>query len=242
MSASPPAAGADEASVTAALADVARYGGFFALTVGGPAEGWHPVGASYARGFADLARAVAERHRAPEPRVGLSIAHLGHVARLWSPALACTVVHGIVPDLTALQRSDDGPALRLPRAAGWHAAALPDPAGALAGQVHAHLRAFAAGPHPRIAHRLLDGNAASALAEAARALLAAHPGLRDALAALTADLLGRPPLTGTGRLTGANLAFRRRSCCLYYRAPAGRPCGDCCLTAPHDTARAGDGT
>jgi|GEM_PF-1837329 hypothetical protein len=44
-----------------------------------------------------------------------------------------------------------------------------------------------------------------------------------------ATLLGTGRLRGTGQLTGTGLAFRRRSCCLYYRLPGGGLCGDCCL-------------
>jgi hypothetical protein len=38
-------------------------------------------------------------------------------------------------------------------------------------------------------------------------------------------------LAGSGvvTLTGDRLAFRRRSCCLYYRLPGGGYCGDCPL-------------
>ncbi|CAM5654806.1 (2Fe-2S)-binding protein [Streptomyces hirsutus] len=153
-------------SVTAALHDVATLGGFFVLHVGGRDQGWHPLGHSYARGFTDLADAVARRHDTREPRIDVSIAHLGHAARLWSPALACVLLHGIVPDLSGLQRADEGPALRLPRPSGRHADRLPDPAGALYEQVMNHLRTLAAGLRVKIAPRLLDGNAASALAGA----------------------------------------------------------------------------
>ncbi|AEW98462.1 (2Fe-2S)-binding protein [Streptantibioticus cattleyicolor] len=222
-----PAAPAD--AVAAALADVASLGGFFALTVGGPDEGWHPVRHSYADGFADLAGAVAERHGTHEARVGVSIAQLGHAARLWSPVLGCAVLHGIVPDTGGLQRADDAPALRLPRPAGWYAGRLPDAAAAIRDQVMPHLRALAAGLRTKVAPRLLAGNAASALVEAARTLLAARPALRAPLTAVTTALLDAGDLAGTGHVTGPDLAFRRRSCCLYYRAPAGAMCGDCCL-------------
>jgi predicted lysophospholipase L1 biosynthesis ABC-type transport system permease subunit len=99
------AARASTASVTAALHDVAGLGGFFAIQVGGRDDGRHPIARSCAAGFTDLAEAVARRHRASEPRVDVSIAQLGHAARLWSPALACVVLHGIVLDLEGLQRA-----------------------------------------------------------------------------------------------------------------------------------------
>ncbi|MFE2048592.1 (2Fe-2S)-binding protein [Streptomyces sp. NPDC059459] len=224
------AARASTASVTAALHDVAGLGGFFALRVGGEDDGWHPLARSYAAGFTDLAAAVARRHRTREPRVDVSIAQLGHAARLWSPALACAVLHGIVLDLDGLQRADDGPALRVPRPAGRYVDRVEgDPVRALYEQVTGHLSALADGLRVKVAPRLLDGNSASALAGAAQALLALRPAVRGPLTDLTAALLDTGRLAGTGVLTGPDLAFRRRSCCLYYRAPAGSKCGDCGL-------------
>ncbi|QEU83690.1 (2Fe-2S)-binding protein [Streptomyces viridosporus] len=225
---------ASAASVTAALRDVAGLGGFFALQLGGRDDGWHPVARSYAAGFTDLAEAVARRHRTQEPRVDVSIAQLGHAARLWSPALACVVLHGIVPDLEGLQRADDGPALRLPRPAGWHVDRLDDrlddgAVHALYQQVTRHLSALADGLRVKVAPRLLDGNSASALVGAAHALLALRPAVRGPLTDLTTALLNTGRLAGTGVLTGPDLAFRRLSCCLYYRAPNGSKCGDCGL-------------
>ncbi|MER7780039.1 (2Fe-2S)-binding protein [Streptomyces sp. NPDC096191] len=221
---------ASSASVTAALHDVAGLGGFFALHVGGRDDGWHPIAHSYTAGFTDLAEAVARRHRTQESRVGVSIAQLGHAARLWSPALACVVLHGIVPDLEGLQRADDGPALRVPRPAGWYADRLDDGgARALYRQVTRHLSALADGLRVKVAPRLLDGNSASALGGAAHALFAFRPAVRGPLTDLTTALLDTGRLAGTGVLTGPDLAFRRRSCCLYYRAPDGSKCGDCGL-------------
>ncbi|MFH9900620.1 (2Fe-2S)-binding protein [Streptomyces althioticus] len=221
---------ASTASVAAALHDVASLGGFFVLQVGGPDDGWHSLARSYAAGFTDLAEAVARRHRTPEPRIDVSIAQLGHAARLWSPALACVVLHGIVPDLEGLQRADDGPALRVPRPAGWYADRLDDTsARALYRQVTGHLSALGEGLRVKVAPRLLDGNSASALAGAAHALLALRPAVRGPLTDLTTELLDTGRLAGTGVLTGPDLTFRRRSCCLYYRAPNGSKCGDCGL-------------
>ncbi|MEV0011224.1 (2Fe-2S)-binding protein [Streptomyces sp. NPDC047973] len=221
---------ASAADVTVALREAADIGGFFVLHTGGRDDGWHPAAHSYEAGFADLAEAVARRHRTTEPRVDVSIAHLGHAARLWSPALACFVLHGIVLDLEGLQRSDDGPSLRVPRPGGWYVERLGDSApGALYTQVTHHLLALADGLEVKVAPRLLDGNSASALAGAAHALLRARPAVRSQLTDLTAVLLETGRLEGTGVITGPGLEFRRRSCCLYYRAPAGSKCGDCVL-------------
>ncbi|MFE1611350.1 (2Fe-2S)-binding protein [Streptomyces albidoflavus] len=191
----PDAARAPAGAVADALSEVARLGGFFVVRVGGPDRGWQPLARSSAS-ITDLAEAVARRHRTDEPRVGVSIAQLGHAARLWSPVLATAVRHGIVLDLDGLQRADDGPALRLPRAAGWYADALGDLAApALYAQVTRQLRALAEGLRVKVAPRLLDTG---------------H-------------------LRGTGATTGPGLGFRRRSCCLYHRAPNGTKCGDCGL-------------
>ncbi|WP_199808608.1 (2Fe-2S)-binding protein, partial [Streptomyces sp. NRRL S-146] len=54
--------------------------------------------------------------------------------------------------------------------------------------------------------------------------------IRDRARSLAAELLAHPLLTGAGTLDGT--AFRRRSCCLYYRVPGGGVCGDCCFTRP----------
>ncbi|MFF5532484.1 (2Fe-2S)-binding protein [Streptomyces cinerochromogenes] len=181
---------------------------------------------------------VAERLRTAEPRVAASLAHQGLAARLWSVALGCAVLYGRLPDLD-------------PRLLHWDARAaapddlwltglrpLPGDAATLAAAVlHAHLEPLASTLHARygVAAGLLRGNAGSALAATARELgrwSRAH-GRTDVAArtrALTAELFAHPLLNTTGTRTGT--AFRRRSCCLYYRVPGGGLCGDCCLTRP----------
>ncbi|GAB3108496.1 (2Fe-2S)-binding protein [Streptomyces calidiresistens] len=221
---------APPATVAAALADVATLGGFFAPVVAGPDDGWHPVAESYAAGSADLVADNARRYGTTEPRVAASVVQLGHAARLWSPLLACAVVHGVVPDPADLQRADDGPALRFPTPVGWWARDRGETAALLYRLVvEERLTAMAAGLRVRIAPRLLIGNAASALVEAGRALVAARPGTREAAGDLVARLLATGALVGTGEITDSALSFRRRSCCLFYRVPPGDRCGDCSL-------------
>ncbi|WP_203881128.1 (2Fe-2S)-binding protein [Planotetraspora kaengkrachanensis] len=43
------------------------------------------------------------------------------------------------------------------------------------------------------------------------------------------SLLDTGDLRDTGVVMGPDLQFRRRSCCLYYRVPGARRCGDCSL-------------
>ncbi|WP_419999727.1 (2Fe-2S)-binding protein [Streptomyces boninensis] len=221
---------ADRAAAAEALADIASLGPFFTVVVGGAAEGWHPVADTYRRGFTDLVERTAARYETGELRVGASIVQLGHAARLWSPVLGCAVVHGIVPDLTGLQRADNGPALRLPTAAGFPAATGPELAAQLYDVVlRQHLDPLAAGLRVKVAPRLLAGNAASALVGSAQALLASRPDLRTPVTALTTELLNTGQLRGTGDLRPYDLRFKRRSCCLFYRTPGGGKCGDCSL-------------
>lgn len=214
--------------IAADLAEISTYGGFFALTVGGDPAGWHPVTQSYATGCADLIEATIRRYGTADPRIGASLVHLGHAARLWSPVLACALAHGVIPDLTNLQRADDGARLRLPEPIGVPVeSASPD----LLYQVvvQEHLDRLAAGLRVGLAPGLLYGNVASALVGTSRQLMLARPDLRVTIARATSALLDIGNLAGTGVITSANLDFRRNSCCLYYRIPGGGTCGDCAL-------------
>ncbi len=216
-------------------------GGFFVLRT--PADGPRagtPLARAYGDGDAlDLrVRHVAGALRTGEDRVAASVAQQGLAARLWSVTLGCAALYEAVPDLDPELLHWD------PRASApgdlWLGEARVRPADAetvAAVVLHGHLEPLAAalGRRHRVARGLLWGNAGSALAAAARRLgqwAHAH-GRADAAArtrALTAGLLAHPLLAGTGTLSGT--AFRRHSCCLYYRVPGGGLCGDCCLTRP----------
>ncbi|CRZ19128.1 (2Fe-2S)-binding protein [Mycolicibacterium neworleansense] len=211
------------------LSEIALYGGFFAITVGGDPAGWVPVQRCYGGGCADLVSATAQRCGTTDLRIGASLVQFSHASRLWSPLLACALRYGVLPDLTDLQRHAGSTELRLPVPVG----APVD--GALPPQLYRrvvseHLEPLAAGLRVKIAPRLLYGNAAAALVAAAHELARVRPELRDDVVAVTESLLGTGDLAGTGDLTG--LTFRRRSCCLYYRVPGGSNCGDCSLTRP----------
>jgi FhuF 2Fe-2S C-terminal domain len=221
--------------VRAALAVAARVGPFFQLEVRDdePDPGWRPVAELYRDGLEGLVASTARQLGTDETRVAASILHQGFAARLWSPALACALLAGVVPDLTSLVVSTS-PSLRL---------GLADPAGRRAGSAaeRAELTAaVVAGPLARLASALpvslasglLRGNSASAMAGALGVLARSRPDVGESAAALAASLLRTPGLAGGGALTGSDLAFRRRSCCLFYRVPNGGLCGDCCFDSP----------
>jgi hypothetical protein len=229
------------------LAALRPLGGFFALRTTGTSDPPPPaLSHVYENRPSDLYRnpmtfrveKVADTLRAPESRIAASVAQQGLAARLWSVALGCAALYDRIPDLDPrlLRWDPDGGA---PDDL-WLSAVrqLPADASTLADAVlHAHLRPLNELLHARyrVATGLLWGNAASALAGAARQLdgWARTHGRTDAAARareLTAELLAHPLLAGTGTLTGT--AFRRRSCCLYYRVPGGGVCGDCCFPLP----------
>ncbi|WP_053662186.1 (2Fe-2S)-binding protein [Streptomyces sp. MMG1121] len=231
------------------LAALRPLGGFFVLRTEGAAA---PVSASlatlaesYATPLPDGPRdalavrvdLVAERLRAPESRVAASIAQQGLAARLWSAALGCAVLYGRLPDLA-------------PRLLRWDPLAgapddlwltevrlLPGEPDLAARVLQGHLVPLGETLTARygVASGLLWGNAGSALAGAARELdrwarTHGRTDLAGRARALTDGLFAHPLLRTTGTRTGT--AFRRRSCCLYYRVPGGGLCGDCCFTRP----------
>lgn len=226
----------DIRDISVELAEISSYQGFFALTVGGDAAGWHPVKQSYADGCADLIDLTARRYHTPDLRIGASLVHLGHATRLWSPVLACALGHGVVPDLEDLQRADDGAQLRLPQPVG-KAVGAPSADVLYRLVVQEHMEPLAAGLRVKLAPALLAGNVASALVGASRALLAARPALRGPTVAITSALLDTGVLAGSGVLSGPQPGFRRRSCCLLYRAPGGSVCDDCVFRTAARSAR-----
>ncbi|MGW6903259.1 (2Fe-2S)-binding protein [Streptomyces sp. NPDC054940] len=232
-------------------------GGFFVLRT--PEEALRPLptlAQAYAEPSTDpqgdplglRVRKVANALRAPELRIAASVAQQGLAARLWSVTLGCAALYGRIPDLDPrlLHWDPDGSApddLWITEVRSLPA----DPATLADVVLHGHLEPLTAALHTRyrVASGLLWGNAGSALAGAARQLDQwARAGGRTDTAerarALTAELFTHPLLAGTGTRTGT--AFRRRSCCLYYRVPGGGVCGDCCFTrAPRSSPRAPSG-
>ncbi|MEV7687582.1 (2Fe-2S)-binding protein [Streptomyces bungoensis] len=233
------------------LAALRPLGGFFVLRTAAAPAGPPPGAAQalaevYAAGARDVhgdaltarVATVGERLGSGEPRVAASIGHLGLAARLWSVALACAALYGRLPDLDPrLLRWD--PAATAPDDL-WLTAVRPRPgdAATLADIVlHRHLVPLGETLRARhgVAPGLLWGNAASALAGAGRELDrwargAGRGDVTERARALTDGLFAHPLLRTAGTRSGT--AFRRRSCCLYYRVPGGGVCGDCCFTRP----------
>ncbi|WP_241968617.1 (2Fe-2S)-binding protein [Streptomyces sp. ICBB 8177] len=228
-------------------ARVAVLGPFFAFGVhparSAAPDAWRVLADLFESGsgvFAERVAAVraflaAGGRRAPkevEERVAASVTHLGLVSRLLSPVLGCAAVLGRVPALDPERvrwRSELGGAfpLSLPEDALGSGEDVP-----LSTVVDGVLRPLEAAALPlSVSPHILRGNAASALDGAARA--AAHSGSPDAgrVRAAASELLDDPYLAGA--FSGEGRAFRRRSCCLIYRAApdgAGGLCGDCALT------------
>ncbi|MGW2813216.1 (2Fe-2S)-binding protein [Streptomyces sp. NPDC001415] len=226
------------------LAEVSSVGGFFALRLGNGAHPYVPLASlyagetSYAGQAAPLAAridTVAARLRAPERRVAASIAHLGLAARLWSIALGPAALHGVLPDLAPDRLYWDGgrtspdDLLLAPGGKSREATAERVAESVLDG--HLAPLAEAVRRDTPVSYGLLRGNAGSALAGAVRELhgwarKSGRPEVGDRALALGAELFTHPDLAGTGTLLPGP-AFRRRSCCLYYRCPGGGLCGDC---------------
>lgn len=238
------------------LAELGSVGGFFALRAG-PAPGGaaRPLADVYgppaaADPLAFRVQKVARRLGAPEERIAVSVAQLGLAARLWSVALGSAALYGAVPDLDpALLHWDadgispddlwlsDVRALPADADAETAATATVDAETVRNLVQHGHLAplADALRARYRISAGLLWGNAGSALAGAARelhgwAVREGREGVGERALGLAAALFDHPDLRGTGTLAGT--AFRRRSCCLYYRCPGGGVCGDCCFERP----------
>lgn len=225
-------------------------GGFFVLRTGEPPDGRLPTLAHaytarpagengghdevYADPVIFRARKVADSMRAPERRVAVSVAHQGLTARLWAVALGSAALYDHVPDLSPglLRWNPDGGApddLWLTKVRALPAEAI----GEVVLEGHLLPLAGVLRERLRMSERLLWGNAGSALMGAVRQLdrwarTHGRTDVGDRARGLAAELFAHSALSDT--LDPATL--RRRSCCLYYRAPGGGLCGDCCFDRP----------
>ncbi|MEU6172328.1 (2Fe-2S)-binding protein [Streptantibioticus parmotrematis] len=227
-------------------ARVAALGPFFAFEVhpkGSAApEPWRVLSDLFEPGsgaFAERVAAVraflaAGGGRAPEEieeRVAASVTHLGLVSRLLSPVLGCAAALGRIPSLDPERvrwQAELGGTfpLSLPEDAFGSGGDVP-----LSAVVDGVLRPLEAVALPMsVSPHILRGNAASALNGAARAATHSSSPHADRVRAVASELLGDPYLADA--FSDEDGTFRRRSCCLIYRAApggAGGLCGDCVL-------------
>jgi len=235
------------------LDDLAALGPFFAVAAHPPAAApsgpWRPAGELTSPSWPLLARVAAARAALAasagrpaaevEPRVAASAVHLGLVARLVSPALGAAVLRCPVdlrPGGLWWQDTAGGPVpLSVPAPAGgpgnqgeWERPLLDETV--------APLTAAVARLVP-VSGRVLWGNVASAVNAAAAQVARPRPDLAGDAWRAAARLLASPWLRAEPHPPGP--AFRRSSCCLFYRLAPGNPsavCGDCVL-APRRTRR-----
>jgi ferric iron reductase protein FhuF len=167
-----------------------------------------------------------------ERRVAASMVVLGYSARLLGPTLAVLLRDGILLDTRPANvrysyAPDHGFRLSLTEPSGWRGAPLD---AWRTDVIDGHLSMVIAAVHADVpvATALLWGNVASGIAATVRTL-AAHGTVPVTHARpVLEQLLATGPLTNSGRLR--DLAFTRRTCCLYYRIDGGGTCGDCPLT------------
>ncbi|MFE3058724.1 hypothetical protein [Nocardia sp. NPDC059239] len=236
-----------------AVEDLAVFGPFFAVHThtldSTPCDLWYPM-----RELIDdpqvlidrvnavrahLAAASGQPVAAVEPRVAGSVTQLGLVSRLVSPALAVAVRDRRVLDV-------DLGSIRWQRVLGG-AFPLSVPVAA-EGDQDSRPQWLAGGLYHRVVDgvireiveatrqfsiptQILWGNVASAINGATMMIARTHPEHADLALEIATLLLDRPSLSGTSS-SPPGQRFRRRSCCLIYRAApnaAGAVCGDCIL-------------
>jgi len=231
------------------LDDLAALGPFFAVHSHPPGQPpvapWRPVSELAAQPgplrerIATVRAVLAARGGRPvsqvDPRVAASAVHLGLVARLVSPALASAALGQYVDmRLDGLWGQDEpgGPMpLSVPVPGGtspvprdWHHQLL---AGVIAPLTTATSRLTS------VSDRVLRGNVASGINAAAGQVARSRPGLADQAWEAARALFASPWLACEPSPPGP--AFRRSSCCLFYRlSPGSRSaiCGDCILRRP----------
>ncbi|MGH3718070.1 MAG: (2Fe-2S)-binding protein [Pseudonocardiaceae bacterium] len=246
----------------AVVRDLAAFGPFFAVHThtpnSGPREPWHAMNElvedpdvlrdRVAAVRARLAAAGGQAPDAVEVRVAASVTHLGLIARLVSPALAVAVIAGdlLEVDLARVrwQRVLGGAfPLSVPLDAGTTVEGHEPErlACLLASRVlDSPVRDLVEATMPlSVSRHVLWGNVASAVNGAASMIATCQPAWADRSRVIASLLLDQPPLRHTS-VASAGRGFRRRSCCLIYRAApnaAAAVCGDCVLSflRPKDT-------
>lgn len=239
----------------AVLRELTGFGPFFALqthAIGSRLrEPWHPMRElvsdpnvlihRVAAVRAGLAAGSGREPAAVEFRVAASVTHLGLVARLISPVLALAVISATVLevdlDTTRWQRRLGGafPLSVPPDTADGAAHPAPERLAGLLGHrlLSGPVQELGAATEAlSVSRHVVRGNVASAVHGAAALVAASRPARADHARAIATLLLDQPPLRGSSTISASQI-FRRRSCCLIYRAApgtAGPVCGDCVLS------------
>ncbi|MGW9434163.1 (2Fe-2S)-binding protein, partial [Streptomyces decoyicus] len=200
---------------------------------------------------ATLAAGGGRPAEAVELRVAASVAHLGLVARVVSPLLGLAALRRLpsrpptLDDVRWHSGLGGAFALSLPRetvaAVVTEGAVATDDAGSVAGAGAGAAGALLEGPVRdlvdavaafSVSRRILWGNVASAVNGATAGIVSAAPALARPARTAALLMLRHPRLSDAHTLDPRNGRFRRRSCCLIYRAApnaAGAVCGDCVL-------------
>lgn len=215
-------------------------GMFFGLHHPDPRRQWQSAQQLYNGDDAEIVhmlRLVTSR-MGGEPRVAASLCFQGYASRLLSPLIACVMLNGCMPKISAQQlywRHGDTEMVTL---AADSVEGVTGPPRELLDELISstfshHLDPLAEALHRQVsvAARLLHGNATAALISALR-LVDSHSGLdwRE----MAKHALGHQRLRGGGWLRDGEPSFVRHSCCLYYRVSPGSMCGDCSLSHPPD--------
>ena len=241
-------------SATASLDAARALGPFFAVDIRPQSPG--PSWCSAASLLADpelmharvtatrelLAVAGGVRSEAVDLRTAASLNSLGLMARLICPVLGGALLTGTLPvvdlDSWLLGPPAPGPTPVAARhARGVTCAGSTDLAAAMVEHcLEPVVRPVVdrIGDVFRLSAHVLWGNAASALAGAARMVMQERPELASTTATTVEDLLRSRPLAGTGAWVQPDSprspwTFVRRSCCLLYRVSGAPACGDCVL-------------
>ncbi|MCW2526805.1 MAG: hypothetical protein JWM76_1665 [Pseudonocardiales bacterium] len=238
----------------APLVRTAELGPFFAVDLRMDGSGWLPLAElsrpEVLRDRVEAAREViAERSGLAldevEERATASIVFLGWAARLISPAVGCAVLSAQVPGMADVfwQAGVGSPMpLALPSADLAGAVSASDLISACDLAQLVYQRAVIDAIEPlldavsktfSLSSTVLWGDVASSVAGSAKLIAATRPELAPVTEELTDELLSQGPLQGKGaftRETPSRRAFRRTTCCLFYRIPGAGYCGDCVLT------------
>lgn len=186
----------------------------------------------------DLARMTAPGRGTDRDQVAVSLLVQGYAFRIASLAIGAWLLDEAILDVapahTAIAIGRDRPnAVRLDTARLVSSGGSPE---ALHAElIDGHLGPLVATAHKacRVGEALLWANVAASCASSFRAFLAPLPNRKDDIFH-RADAFfasARPALAASGRLVpiGAEWAWERQACCLWYQTSAGNRCEDCSL-------------